>query len=278
LAAVVLLVLARGVLGPVLTLIIAVVVAAAVTAAAFLAGEPLALRRCRAVAADAQRHARLINLAEGLCASVGVAPPTLLVIECDAANALVVGRSQQRSTLVVTTGLLERASRVELEGVLARELWQIKSGDVAFKTLLVGFVGVPAAAADLALRRWWKDTGAAPEGFTAGQTAAAVVCLPFVAIAPALERLLRAVLPSDDDATLDAQAVRITRYPPGLIGALEKVEEAGAVVWCAGRAAAHLWAAEPLPVAAGDSFASRSRRALGTHLPLGPRIDALREL
>lgn len=264
----------RSVLG----LVAGVAFAAAATAAGYLVGERLALRLSGATPVDPNTYARLDNLTDGLCLTIGVPKPRLFMVDDGAANALACGRNQRQTTLVVTRGLLDSVSRIELEGVLARELNRIKTGDAAFKTTFVGLVAVPAAVSDRALRHWW----AGPDGISShsfGSTVLSALCLPLVPFSPLMAIIIRRWIPADSDGLADLAAVELTRYPPGLADALDKMRQAGTVVSRAGRATAHLWMAEPLlPPPAGSGFVARTLTRMDTHLPLHQRIDALREL
>jgi heat shock protein HtpX len=130
-------------------LLVAVVAAAAAAAWVWRRGEGVVSRALGAREADPAAFARLHNLVEGLCATGGVPKPALYVVDDDAPNALAFGRDPHHAALVVTTGLMDKLDRVELEGVLAHELSHIKSYDTRLGTLgaSLAFLGarVPAA-------------------------------------------------------------------------------------------------------------------------------------
>jgi heat shock protein HtpX len=263
-----------------------VVIGAALAAAAWFWSAPLSLRLTSAQPADEVDHARLDNLTDGLSAAVGVTKPELFVIDAPGANAFACGRDERSAALVVTTGLLIEASRVELEGVVARELSRIKSGEIPRQTLLVGLVGVPAAWSDYGLRYWW---GPEPPPRSAGRSVAAALSLVCVPLAPIVAAVIHASVKPDDEGFADLDGVEVTRYPPGLSAALGVMARVGTVVSTAGRSTSHLWVAEPMatfPVGGDDTdgdratggFAARRLAALDTHGPLDHRIDTLTEL
>jgi heat shock protein HtpX len=113
--------------------------------------DDVVLRRLGAVAVDEAAQPRFHNLVDGLCVAAGVPKPALHVVDDEAPNALALGRAPRRAALVATTGLLEKLTRIELEGVLAHELSHVKSHDTAVATLAAVVVGrvapglVPAA-------------------------------------------------------------------------------------------------------------------------------------
>ena len=98
--------------------------------------------------ADPVRHARLLNIVDGLCLAAGVQAPNVDVVEDAAANALVAGRSERDAVIVVTSGLLEALDRVELEGAIAHQLVQLRDPSLGSATVAVTTVGLPVLLAD----------------------------------------------------------------------------------------------------------------------------------
>lgn len=92
--------------------------------------------------ADRQAQARLFNLVEGLCVSSGVAPPDVRVLPAAGLNVATVGRDEGRSTLVVTSALLERLPLIELEGILAVAIAGIRRGDTRAATVVAAAWGL----------------------------------------------------------------------------------------------------------------------------------------
>lgn len=208
-------------LGP-LGLLPALVVAAAPVWFVVTSADAAVLSRLSAEPADPVGHARLHNLVEGLCAGAGITKPALWVLDDPAPNACAVGRDPRRASLVVTSGLLEKLNRIELEGVLAHELSHVKSHDIVVSTVAValfGRFGVGAVASAVGTRR---------------------------------------------ETSADVTGVALTRYPPGLISALEKLRDDAATLRSSDPAVAHLWIEAP--------------SAVPSHPPLEERIQALREL
>ena len=127
--------------------------------ASYYASDRVALAMSRAVPADPVQFARYHNLVEGLCIASGVPKPRLYVIDDPAPNAFATGRNPKHAAIAVTTGLLEKMNRVELEGVLAHELSHVKNYDILVSTLAVTLVGILAILADLGIRMLWWNGG-----------------------------------------------------------------------------------------------------------------------
>jgi len=272
------LVLGFGLIG----LVIALTVAAVGTGVAYWKSDSIALAMSHARPADPTTHARLHNLVEGLCIAAGLPKPRIYVIDDDAPNAFATGRSPRHAAVAVTTGLLDKLTRIELEGVLAHELSHIKNYDILVSTLAVTLVGVVALLADFSLRfLWWggprhrDDTRGG-----GGGPAVALAGLGFVLLllGPLVAKLMRATISRRREALADVSGVALTRYPPGLISALEKLRDDSTVVHSSSRATAHLWVESPLARTPEEGRLSRLNRMFDTHPPLEERIQALKEL
>lgn len=167
--------------------------------------------------------ARLVNLADGLSATSGVPVPDLFVLDDPGANMLLVGESPSEPAVVVTTGLLDALDRIQLEAVVAR----------AFAELRLG--GLPASSVAV-------NAVARPQASLAGGGAGALTVRPLAGL---LAAGYAAVAGSDRDIEIDRAAVALTRYPPGLLAALEQLERVGTAVVRAEPTSAHLWMADP---------------------------------
>ena len=203
-------------------LVALVVVAAALGGWARMGGDRVVASRLRGRPADPRIDARLWNLVEGLSTGAGVRQPRLLVIDHPGLNTLAAGSRRGRSLLAVTTGLLTELDRIELEAVLAEELWLIRHDEIVPSTVLAATFGLGRSLA----------------------------------------------LSADHDSAADQGAISLTRYPPALASALEKIDAKGSVVTGQPAYLAHLWLADPRPSAPP----SRGR------LPLTERTEALSEL
>ncbi len=258
-------------------LVAALVVAGALAAVAYWRSDAVALGVSRARPADATQHARLHNVVEGLCVAAGLPKPAVYVIEDEALNAFATGRDPRHAALVVTTGLLASMSRIELEGVLAHELSHVKSHDILLSTLAVTTVGFVALASELSLRSRGGPSGG--DGGRAGL--AAVLAAPgfvLLPLAPLAARLVRLAVGSRREVAADVLGVSLTRYPPGLLSALEKLRAGETRVRSAPAATAHMWIGPPAAAGRSEGRLAWLARLFDTHPPMDQRIQALREL
>lgn len=247
--------------------------------------DAIALRMSRARPADVETYPRLHNLVEGLCIASGLPKPRLYIVDDPAPNAFATGRNPQHAAVAVTTGLLQKLNRVELEGVLAHELAHVKNYDILVSTIAVTMVGVVALLADIGVRVLWWGGGRRTYGDrdSHGQGAALLLipAILLLVLAPIVARLMQAAVGRRRESLADVSGVEMTRYPPGLISALEKLRDDSTVVASHSRATAHLWIEEPAPQDDEQgrvSLLNRLNRMFATHPPLEERIAALREL
>jgi heat shock protein HtpX len=247
--------------------------------------DTIALAMSRAKPADPQEYPRLHNIVEGLCIASGLPKPRLYIVDDHAPNAFATGRNPEHAAVAVTTGLLEKMNRVELEGILAHELSHVKNYDILVSTLAVTMVGVVAILSDIGIRMlWWGGGRRHNSDGDRGGSAAALLLIPalvLLILSPLIAKAMQAAVGRRRESLADVSGVEMTRYPPGLIAALEKLRDDHTVVASHSRATAHLWIEEPAPTNEDEgrvSFLNRLNRLFATHPPIEERIAALREL
>jgi heat shock protein HtpX len=267
-------------------IVIALVIASATSFGAYWKSDAVALRMSRAREATADEFPRYHNIVEGLCIASGLPKPRLYVIEDPAPNAFATGRNPRNAAVAVTTGLLEKMNRIELEGVLAHELSHVKNYDILVSTLAVTMVGVVALLADLAVRLTWWGMGRNPHsdydrqhGGNQGPLAIlSIVGFVLLAVSPLIAVLMQRTISRRRETLADVSGVEMTRYPPGLISALEKLRDDSTVVHATSHATAHLWIEQPSAQSEEEGKLSRFNRMFDTHPPIEERIALLREL
>lgn len=260
--------------------IVSAVVAAALATTAWWTSDRVALAVSRARLADEEEYRRLHNLVEGLCIAAGLPKPGVYVIDDPAPNAFATGRNPRHAAIAVTTGLLEALDRVELEGVIAHELSHIRNHDITVSTIVVTLVGTVALLSDLAIRMmWWNGGRVRRSGDHADRSnPLAIVGFALIALSPVIARLLQAAVSRRRETLADEGACQLTRYPPGLISALEKLRADTTVTHSASTATAHMWIEQPLSGVGDAGRLAAFHRLFDTHPPLDERIAHLRDL
>jgi heat shock protein HtpX len=271
------LVLGYGTVG----IVVAAVIAGGGAFLSYWKSDAVALRMSRARPADEVEFARLHNIVEGLCIAGGLPKPRIYVIDDAAPNAFATGRDPKHAAIAVTTGLLERMNRIELEGVIAHELSHVKNYDILVSTLAVTLVGTVMLVSDFAIRMlWWGGGRSRRDDHDSAPGGAVFAAIGFVLLllSPLIARLMQAAVSRRRESLADVTGVSLTRYPPGLISALEKLKEDQTVVASGSRATAHLWIESPLARTDEEGRLARFNRMFDTHPPLEERIAALREM
>lgn len=260
---------------------IAAVVAIASAWGAYWKSDQIALKMSRAQPADEHTYARLHNLVEGLCIASGLPKPRIYIIDDPAPNAFATGRNPKHAAIAVTTGLLDMMTRVELEGVLAHELSHIKNDDILVSTLAVTMVGMITLAADISVRMMWWNGGRSGRNSDREGGAApflAIFGLALLVLSPLLAKIMQMSVSRSRESLADISAIEMTRYPPGLISALEKLRDDTTVVHASSRATAHLWIESPVARDEKEGKLSKWNKLFDTHPPIEERIAALQEL
>lgn len=265
--------------GPV-TMVVALVVAGITAFASYWKSDAIALRVSRAHPADPVTYARLHNLVEGLCIAGGLPKPAVYVIDDPAPNAFATGRNPRHAAIAVTTGLLEKMNRVELEGVVAHELSHIRNYDILVSTLAVTMVGAIAVMTDVAIRlMWWNGGRVSRSGDRdRGGNPLALVGFALLILAPIVAKAMQAAVSRRRETLADVSACQLTRYPPGLIGALEKLKSDTTTTHSASMATAHMWIEQPLSGVRDEGRLGWFHKMFDTHPPLDERIALLKEM
>jgi heat shock protein HtpX len=263
-------------------LVLALGLATAMSVGSWFAGDALVMATSGAREIDraspAEPFKQLVNVVEEMRLAGGLPPPRLWVIDDSAPNAFATGRDPQHASVAVTTGLLDKLDREQLQGVIGHEMSHIGNLDIRF-TLLVGvLVGAIALLADWFLRftYWGGGRRSSSDSDRGGGGAAAlifVLAIVLAIVAPLIGRLVQASVSRTRESLADATAVELTRNPVGLARALRTISGDREVLEVANRATQHLYIVNPI-----KSFEERAKSLWDTHPPIGERIRALENI
>src|SRR5687768_8826185 len=262
--------------------VMALVVATVMSVGTFFAGDSLVMATSGAREIDraqpADRYRQFVNVVEEMRLAGGLPPPRLWVIDDSAPNAFATGRDPQHASVAVTTGLLDKLDREQLQGVIGHEMSHIGNLDIRF-TLLVGvLVGSIALLADWFLRFTYWGGGRRSDSSSdrgGGGLAAVIFVLAIVlaVLAPLIGRLVQAAVSRSRESLADSTAIELTRNPVGLARALRTISDDQEVLEVANRATQHLYIVNPI-----KSFEERAKSLWDTHPPIGERIRALENI
>ena len=266
--------------------VIAVVVSFGISFSSYFSSASIAISATRARPASREEYGRLHNLVEEVSIAAGVPKPKVYVVHDPSPNAFATGRNVDNAAVAVTTGLMDKMNRAELEGVIAHEVAHIRNGDILVMTVAVATVGAIAMISDIFFRMlyWGALTGGGAShrrrsdnnGGNGAQALIMIAAVIFVTVlAPLAAALLKAAVSRSRESLADATAVEITRYPGGLRSALEKLDADITVVKRTSHATSHLWIESPDDHEADDRGRKFNDR-FSTHPPLEERINILR--
>lgn len=250
-------------------LIIAVVFAVGMNIISYWTADKVVLARTGAKEVTRESHPELWNVTENLAITAGLPMPALYIIRDDVPNAFATGRDPEHASVAVTTGLLARLDRSELEGVIAHELSHVGNRDILISTIVVVLVGFITLLSDMFLRA--QFFGGRREG-RAGAIAL-LIGLAFAILSPLVATVIQLAISRKREFLADADGALLTRYPEGLASALEKIAAHSGEMKRADHATAHLYIASP--------FGSKERKGFlnklfATHPPVEERINSLR--
>ena len=224
--------------------------------------DKIALASVNAKQASQQEYRQYHNIVEGLCIASGMPKPRLYIMKGEQINAFATGRDPQHAVICVTEGSLQKLNKQELEGVLAHELSHIANYDIRFMTLVAVLVGMIAIISEIFLRSlWFKGDGR--EG--KGKAILLIIGIVLAILAPIFVQLVSLAISRKREYTADASAVKFTRYPKGLIGALKKIREDKPMK--TSKVVSSLFISHPLK----ENFDN----LMSTHPPLDKRIKIL---
>lgn len=210
----------------------------------------------------------IYRLVENLCITAGLPVPKIYVIQDSAMNAFATGRDAEHGVVCLTTGIIERLEKTELEGVIAHELSHIGNRDILLSTVVVVMVGFITLLADW-FRHWAFFSRDDNERDGRLQIIFLVFAIVLSILAPIAAMLMQLAISRKREFLADASGALLTRYPEGLARALEKISQDAEPLEAANRATAHLYIANPFK-------GKKMMKLFMTHPPIEDRIAALR--
>jgi len=245
----------------------------------FFQGDKLVLAVSGARAVDATSAPQLINVVQEMAIAANVPMPAVYIIDDTAPNAFATGRDPAHASVAITSGLLEKLDREELQGVIGHELSHVRNFDIRFSLVVGVMVGAIAILADFFLRFtfWGGVSGRSRDRDSSGgngaQAIVFVIAIALAILAPLISRFIQLAVSRQREYLADASSVALTRNPVGLERALAKIGADKEVLEVANRGTQHMYFTNPI-----KKFEARSSNLMSTHPPILDRINRLREL
>lgn len=231
----------------------------------YYSGSRMALAVNGAQEIQKKDNPRLWRIIENLAITDGLPMPRVFIINDLSPNAFATGRDPKHAAVCATSGLLNMMNDDELQGVFAHELGHVKNYDIRVSMIAFALTAVISLIADIILQLTWfrDDEDTNPYMLAAGVVAAI--------LAPIVATLIQLAISRQREYLADATGALTTRYPEGLISALEKIGKTGSTMRRQNTATAHLFFANPLR---GHSLAN----LFSTHPPIKDRIARLENM
>lgn len=241
----------------------------------YYSGSRMILSITGARKATKEENAYLVNSVESLSIAAGILQPEIYVIDDTALNAFATGRDPKHSAIVITTGLIKKMNRLELEGVIAHELSHIKNYDIRFMLLIVALVGITTLISDLFLRMIFHS-GHHSDSKGSGAIILIVLIIAIILriLTPIIGLIVQLAVSRQREYLADASAALLTRYPDGLAGALEKIKnDKEPTIESANMTTASLFISSPFKTKSGIF-----KKLFSTHPDINERIKRLKEM
>jgi heat shock protein HtpX len=215
----------------------------------------------------------IYHLVENLCIAGGLPTPKIYIMSDPSPNAFATGRDPKHSAIALTTGIIDRLNKQELEGVIAHELSHIGNRDTLLMSVVAILVGTIAILSDIFLRSTiFGGRGRDREGNNALFIVLAILA---AVLAPIIAMLIQLAISRRREFLADASGVLLTRYPEGLVNALQMISKDAKPVQTANSGTAHMYIVNPLTSKDSTSWFTN---LFNTHPPIEARVKALREM
>lgn len=255
---------------------IALIISGVSTFVSYYFSDKIVLGISGARVATKQEDKLFTSVAENVCIGAGLPIPKLYVIEDSAPNAFATGRDPDHAVVCVTTGLLSKLTRTELEAVVAHEISHVKNLDIRLMSIVSVMVGLVALLGDFFLRSSFHGRRSNDEKNRLGAVVL-IIGIIFAILSPIIAKLIQLAISRRREFMADAGSVEITRQPGGLISALEKISNDNEPLEAANKATAHLYIVSPFKSGIKGSVGTFAK-LFNTHPPLNERIATLQKM
>jgi heat shock protein HtpX len=250
---------------------IAVIVSVAMSFTSYWYSDKIVLSLSKAKEIKKDDYPELYRITENISISKGLPMPRLFVVDDPHPNAFATGRNPEHGVVAVTTGLLEKLNRQELEGVVAHEIAHIENYDILISSVVVVLVGVVVLVADIFFRMAFLG-GMRNRGGKGG-IFILIIAVIFMILAPVLAQIMKLAISRKREYLADTTAVLSTRYPEGLASALEKISRDPNQLKTASDSTAHMYISSPFR---GKEKKNWFRKLFMTHPLTEERIKKIR--
>lgn len=254
---------------------IALIVTGIMNFVSYYYSDKMVMAISRAKQIQKKDHPELFRTIENLCIATGQPMPKIYIIDDSAPNAFATGRNPKNASIAFTTGILDKLSKLELEGVAAHELSHVNNYDTRLMTIVSILVGTVALIADWYMRSLWFGGHGDNDRDSKSGAIFMVLALVLAILAPIIGTLIQLAISRKREYLADASGSLITRHPDALADALLKISADHEPLEAANRATAHLYIVNPFK---GKQLKASFANLFNTHPPIEERVKTLRAM
>ncbi|MFC1625632.1 M48 family metallopeptidase [Patescibacteria group bacterium] len=257
---------------------VALIISGATTFISYYLSDRIVLGISHARKANPVEDRLLTSVVENISIGTGIPKPKLYVIEDSAPNAFATGRNPDHAVICVTTGLLAKLNRTQLEGVMAHELTHVINYDTRLMSVVSVMVGLVALLADFFIRvRFFGGRKSSNRNSNQFGVLILVLGIVFAILSPIIAQLIQLAISRRREFMADAGSVYVTRQPQGLISALKIISQDKEPLEAANKATAHLYIVNPFK-GKKQGTVSWFSKMFNTHPPIAERIKTLKSM
>lgn len=260
-------------------LIIALIIWGIMSLFAYFQGDNILLAVSRARKISRDDHPQLYNVVEEMKIASGLEKmPDIYIIDDPAVNAFATGRNPDKAAVTITSGLLAKLNRDELQGVIGHEISHIKNRDVLLMAMCAVMLGTIVILAWYATRILFFSSlagGRRSSGAGGGQAQIIILAIGIflMILAPIAAQFIYFAISRKREYLADASSALYTRYPEGLASALEKIAASTKQLKSANQATAPMYTVNPF-----RKEGKPASNLTSTHPPIQERIRILRAM
>jgi heat shock protein HtpX len=239
--------------------------------------------KARPIDVNDPRQRMVDNVVEEIAIAAGLPKPKVYLVPDPDPNAFATGPSPDKASIAVTSGLLERLNREELQGVIGHEMSHVRNYDTRLMTVVAALAGAILLLSDWARRGLWWGGGSRRSNDRDGGGSGVLGIVFFVfwlvsiIFAPLIAQIVAMAVSREREYLADASGAELTRNPLGLASALEKIDAAVEPTASIKQGVAHLCIADPRGRKLNESEGAFAN-LFGTHPPIAKRVALLKEM
>ncbi len=240
---------------------------------AYFGGEKLALLSAGAKEIQYEDSPQIFEMVTNLSRVAGIPVPKVHISPDPSANAFACGRDPAHASICFNQGILDLLNKNELEGVIAHELCHVKNRDTLVMTVTMVMASVVSFIADSGMRMMFWGGNNRDDNEGGNNPVVMILFVIGIVLAPFVSLLIQMAISRQREFLADASGVVLTRYPQGLIGALNKLYASPVPTNHYSTSTCHFYIAPPK-----QQFGEKFKNFFSTHPSIEDRVERLTKM